>query len=83
MYTKLTLRLDEQLIQNVKNYAKDNNTSLSRMVSDYFRLLMIDEPGLDRSTESLPPITQSLIGMLSGAQVDEDDYYAYLEEKHQ
>lgn len=81
MYTKLTLRLEEQLIHSAKSFAQDHNKSLSQMVSDYFALLLVDDSGTEQSLEALPPITQSLVGMLS-AQVDEDDYYAYLEEKH-
>ena len=52
------------------------------MVSDYFALLLADDSGAEQPAQSLPPITRSLVGMLSGTQADEDDYYAYLEEKH-
>mgnify|MGYP001254175192 FL=1 len=39
METKLTLKLDQTIIQSVKQYAMTNNRSLSRFVEDYFRNL--------------------------------------------
>ena len=36
MQTKLTLRLDEHLIENAKVFAKQSGKSLSQMVADYF-----------------------------------------------
>ncbi|MEJ2612762.1 MAG: DUF6364 family protein [Candidatus Thiodiazotropha sp.] len=75
MQSKLTLRLDETLIQQAKIYAKQHDKSLSQVVADYFHLLT-------KGTESLepPPITQSLIGVIK--DVDEDDYKRHLEEKY-
>jgi hypothetical protein len=77
MQTKLTLRLEEELIQQAKEYAKQQNKSLSQIVGDYFRML-------SRQTESspLPPITQSLTGILKGHRIDKDDYKHYLRGKY-
>ncbi len=33
--------------------------------------------------QNLPPITRSLVGSLAGNTLDEEDYYRYLEKKHQ
>jgi len=45
METKLTLKLDKSIIQSAKKYAKNNDKSLSKLVEDYFRnLVMEDEP---------------------------------------
>ena len=58
MRTKLTLRLDDELIKSAKQYAKENGKSVSQMVADYFVLL-----GKKRKAneEDLPPITRSLV----------------------
>lgn len=82
MHTKLTLRLDKQLIQNAKEYALHNETSLSKMVSEYFGYLLAEKKSSDMNVESLPPITRSLVGRFKDADIDEDDYYRHLEEKY-
>ena len=43
MQTKLTLRLEDSLIQQAKNYAKQHNKSLSQIVADYFHMLTLHE----------------------------------------
>jgi len=79
MQTKLTLRLEEQLIQQAKVYAKKQGKSLSKMVADYFSLL---EQTPDNKDSMLAPITQSLRGILKGSELREEDYKKHLEEKH-
>lgn len=79
MQTKLTLRLDEELIELAKAYAHETGKSLSQMVADYFRLLTM----VPREAASgLPPTVRSLKGALRGADVDEEDYRRHLEEKY-
>lgn len=39
MKSKLTLRLDDDLKEHAKRFAKGHGTSVSRLVEDYFRLL--------------------------------------------
>jgi hypothetical protein len=83
MQTKLTLRLDKRLIEQAKHYARQRNRSLSQVVEDYFSLLaktVDSNPPVAK--ESLPPITQSLCGLLQGATIDEQDYRDHLEEKY-
>ena len=79
MQTKLTLRLEAQLIAQAKSYAALAGKSVSQIVADYFKLLS------SKKKEPLPlspPLTQSLRGLLRGAKLDEKDYQKYLEEKH-
>ena len=77
MQTKLTLRLEEKLIDQAKKYAASEGKSISKIVADYFSLLVQQ----NQSTDSeLPPITRSLVGILS-SPIDESDYRQYLEEK--
>lgn len=77
MQTKLTLRVEDSLIQQAKDYAKQNDKSLSQIVADYFRALTESKKLLDNA-----PITQSLIGVLSETKVDESDYKKHLEDKY-
>lgn len=82
--TKLTLRLDGDLIERAKRYARARGTSVSQMVADYFQALTqadLDPAGDDWKQE-LPPTTRRLVGLLQDQSVDEDAYRRYLEEKH-
>lgn len=79
MNTKLTLRIDEELIKVAKKHAAVTGKSVSRMVADYFILL-------DKMTSAdsiqLTPIVRSLKGSLKCTQIDESEYKKYIEEKH-
>ena len=79
MQTKLTLRLDEKLIREAKDYAAEAEVSISQLVADYFRLLM---SGRHSARKTGAPVTRSLRGVLKGAQVDEQVYLRHLEEKY-
>jgi hypothetical protein len=39
MEAKLTLKLDQMVINSAKKYAENNNRSLSKLVEDYFKNL--------------------------------------------
>lgn len=80
MGTKLTLRLDRDLIERAKRYARSRDKSVSRLVADYFALL--GERGEKVTEADLPPVTRELLGSLSGSDVDEEDYRRHLEDKH-
>ena len=84
MQTKLTLRLDEALIQRAKAYAEERGSSLSRLVADYFSLLTQEQTDTDDqlATDEMPPVTASLWGLLGDAQVSKADYHRHLEEKY-
>ena len=77
MQTKLTLRLEDSLIQQAKSYAKQHDKSLSQVVADYFQILT-----QQTRKSSISPITRSLIGILDSNNVDENDYKKHLEEKY-
>ena len=77
MQTKLTLRLEEQLIECAKAHAKKRGKSVSQMVADYFALLDRDD-----RPETLAPLTRSLYGTLGGTAVNEGTYREHLEEKY-
>jgi hypothetical protein len=80
MYTKLTLRLDERLIDRAKRYSDRSGKSVSQLVSDYFALIEADDP--IPGTE-LTPRVLAMIGSLKGASTTEGDYRRHLEERYQ
>jgi hypothetical protein len=77
MQTKLTLRLDDQLIARAKSYAEQSGKSLSQLVADFFI-------HLESNTESdeLPEKTTALRGCLRQSSFNENVYRDYLEEKY-
>jgi hypothetical protein len=78
MNTKLTLRLDEDVIRRAKEYSREVGKPVSRLVEDYFRV--VTAPPVSES--DLPPLVKSLRGCIAGSEVDEDDYRRYLEKKY-
>ncbi|MCS3655846.1 DUF6364 family protein [Salinibacter ruber] len=85
MSKKLTLRLDEDVIERAKAYAADRDTSVSRLVENYFDELTgreEGEQGNDLVPESLGPFTSRLARRTSTSETEETDYYEYLQEKH-
>ena len=77
METKLTLKLDKSIIQSAKTYAINNDKSLSKLVEDYFRnLVMEDEP-----TKKYSPLVEELSGVISEKELRNLDYVDYLENK--
>lgn len=79
MSSKLTLRLDENLIEHAKLAAARSGKSVSQMVADYFSLLETPDGGPPPANA---PRTRALRGALRGAVLDEDDFRRHLEEKH-
>ena len=87
MQTKLTLRLDNVLIEKAKAWAKDRRISLSQAVTEIFAQLA--EKKAPKPSASLSPWTRRLIGAAAGQRkVPTDDkvrhdYLDYLDAKHQ
>lgn len=79
MNTKLTLRLDDHLIESAKEYSAQTGKSVSKIVSDFF--VIIKNEKLKKS-DSLTPAVQSLKGILKDSNFSENDYKKYLEEKY-
>ncbi|MBN1959945.1 MAG: antitoxin [Deltaproteobacteria bacterium] len=79
MNVKLTLRLDESLINQAKKYARLRGKSISQLVADHFEA--ISQNVLDNERQ-IGPITSQLRGCLKGVAIDEKDYKQYLERKH-
>lgn len=79
MQTKLTLRLNEELIKRVKSVAKRTGKSVSQIVADYFALLEEQPKG---NGSKLTPVVRSLKGSLRETDTDIEDYHRYLEDKY-
>jgi macrodomain Ter protein organizer (MatP/YcbG family) len=80
MDTKLTIRLDQGVIERAKDYAKDHKTSLSKMVEAYLDSITRSEEEQDKIT----PIVESLSGVIE-LKDDSDfkkDYSDFLNEKY-
>jgi hypothetical protein len=78
MITKLTLRMDEELIASAKAYSEKTGKSISRIVSDLFEMIKNEK---FKEDYPLSPIVRSLKGVMKNNQIDEQDYKDYLEKK--
>jgi hypothetical protein len=80
MENKLTLKLNENVIEKAKEYAKKQNISLSKLVEAYLNLLT------QETTEEIEitPLVKSLSGVIKTE--DEGDikmeYVDYLQDKY-
>ena len=73
--TKLTVRVPRDLLENIKRYAAQNNTTLTDLIEAYLRRIPATE-SLDNA-----PIVRRLSGTLSQG-VSALDYKKHLEEKY-
>ena len=82
METKLTLRLNDSVIERAKIYAKSQRISLSKMIESYLDSLT-REKDIDNKI-SITPLVESLSGVIK-LPVDFDyknEYSDYLTEKY-
>lgn len=80
MKTKLTLRLDDTLVEQAKTEARRRGKSVSGMVAEYFGSLKTRPQS---PAEPLPPVTSSLAGVAKDHSLSIEDYKSYLRAKHQ
>ena len=59
MNTKLTLTIEEKIIQRAKKYAKEKHSSLSGIVENYLRILTQEEK---KENKKITPLVKSLQG---------------------
>ena len=78
MQTKLTLTISGASKRG-KSVTKKRNKSLSKLVSEYFKILTLEE---DLKDDNLTPNVHLLYGALAGKKIDKSDYIEYLEKKH-
>ena len=80
MDTKLTLKLNGQIIEQSKIYAKPKNTSLSGLIENYLQKLTNPK----KKKDNITPLVKSLSGVikLTGDQSGKKDYADYLAKKY-
>ncbi|MEY4273831.1 MAG: hypothetical protein RL638_779 [Bacteroidota bacterium] len=60
MDTKLTLKLDQDVIEQAKSFAKEKNTSLSKLIENYLSMLVEQ-----KAISDVTPLVKSLSGIVS------------------
>ena len=81
MDTKLTLKLNQQIIENAKKYASDKKLSLSRIIESYLQSLTSEE---NKDEFEISPFIKSIA---TGNEIPTDldykkDYSDYLMSKY-
>ena len=80
MDTKLTLKLDQKIIEKAKQYAESKNISLSSLVETYLAYITSTVP--DQGTDTTP-LVKSLSGILKDAPTDyKRSYRSHLKKKY-
>ena len=74
MKTKLTLRLDSDLIEKTKTVAASRHTSLSQMVAEFFRSL---QDNYQADTEGGTPVLNEISGVMPDKKNNENPSVKY------
>jgi hypothetical protein len=75
-HTKLTVRIRDDVLQDARAYAREHDTTLSRLVTEHLeRLRHGNDPLADA------PTTRRLVGVLP-PRASVDEYRAHLQRKH-
>ena len=91
MAKKLTLNIDEKIIEEAKKYARKKQKSLSRIVQDYLKVIVKlnnkEVSSFSKSTEiELSPTVKQLLGSVKIDQEKlkkiNDEKFKYLKEKY-
>ena len=77
--SKLTLSVDEDVVERAKRYAANRGTSVSRLVEQYLGLVTRPSSMVE---DGLSPILGRLRAELKGVSVDRADYDKYRERKY-
>ena len=83
MDTKLTLRLNNNVISRAKIYARNNKTSLSKMIESYLEIITKQDEEEEKT--SVTPLVESLTGVIDLPE-DYDykkEYREYLANKYE
>jgi hemerythrin superfamily protein len=84
MDTKLTIKLDKQVIERAKEYSLSNKKSLSRLIEAYLKSLINHDNSDDNEEIQISPFVKSLS---SGVKIPSDldykkEYTSHLIEKY-
>lgn len=79
MESKLTLKLDTDIISQAKTYAKDHNTSLSKLIENYLQTITLKR----KKKVEVTPLVESLTGVIDLKDKDyRKDYTDFLSKKY-
>ncbi len=79
MNTKLTLNIDQNIIEEAKSYAKNNSVSLSKLIENY----LLSITAKDSKKTKISPLVESLTGVISLEDTDyKKEYGDYLSKKY-
>jgi len=80
MDAKLTLKLNQAIIEKAKEYAKSKQISLSDLIENYLQKLTNDK----KSNKTITPLVKSLSGVikLPDNYNEKEDYTDYLTKKY-
>ncbi|WP_457639983.1 DUF6364 family protein [Persephonella sp.] len=76
MKTKLTLRMEKDTIEKIKQVSRERGVSVSKLVENFFKTLTGEEK------EELTPTVKKLKGILKNKKIEEKEYKKYLEDKY-
>jgi len=81
MDNKLTLKLDNQVIERAKLYARKKNISLSKLIESYLYYLTSSNKS---DSEEITPLVKSLSGVLDATKFSDYDeaYKKHLKKKY-
>jgi hypothetical protein len=74
--SRITVKVPKELLERAKQYARENDTTLTRLITIYLGQLVVEN---DPITDA--PIVRRLIGKLS-QKIGVEDYRQHLEDKY-
>jgi antitoxin component of RelBE/YafQ-DinJ toxin-antitoxin module len=84
MKTKLTIRIDSEILEQAKKYASDQKISLSKLIENYLDRLS-NSKTVDSDDIQTSPLVKSLMGAAGSLPEDYNyrkEYRAYLGKKY-
>jgi macrodomain Ter protein organizer (MatP/YcbG family) len=81
MDTKLTLKLEQAVIEKAKAFAKKNSTSLSELFENYLQNIVAKK---EKKENNITPLVKSLSGIIDMNEIDnhKDKYADFLINKY-
>mgnify|MGYP001008862373 FL=1 len=79
MDVKLTLKMDQNVINSMKQYAAQNDKSLSNLVEEFFKSMA----AAGNKNENISPLVKELSGIISEKDLENISYTDYLEKKYE
>ena len=79
MAVKLTLKMDQHVINAMKQYAAQNDNSLSNLVEEFFKSMA----AAGNKNENISPLVKELSGIISEKDLENISYTDYLEKKYE